>query len=218
MPLGELLDGVQYGTSDKANTEKRGVTVLRMNNIVDGRIDLRDLKHVPLQQKDVDRWRLNVGDILVIRTNGSRDLVGTCAVFHAAGDYVFASYLIRLVVDKARAVPEFVAAVINSAAGRAQINAVSRQIMQNNINSQELRGLRIPLPPLTVQSELVAKFNTARQRADALRAQADKRRDACREEVEAMILGHRPVLVEAAQAANQEIEATYKDSTKIRAS
>jgi type I restriction enzyme S subunit len=192
VPLGELLDRVQYGTSDKANTEKRGVTVLRMNNIVDGRIDTTDLKHVPLPQEDIDRWRLKSGDILFNRTN-SKELVGKCAVFDLTLTAVFASYLIRIVVDTKKADAHFIATIINGPVGRQQIDTMSRQIIgQANINSEELKSLRIPLPPLSIQTALVAAFTSARQDADALRAQARQRRETARTEVEAMILGRLP--------------------------
>lgn len=193
VPLNDVLTGVQYGTSDKANTENRGVPVLRMSNIVDGRIDLSDLKHVVLSESDIRRWRLDVNDILFNRTN-SKELVGKCAVFDDPILAVFASYLIRVKVDSSLVIPHFVTAVLNGPIGRRQIDAVSRQIIgQANINSKELSALRIPLPPLDVQSKLVEALRAARMRADTLRAQAVKHRDSSRAEVEAMILGKRPV-------------------------
>lgn len=134
--LGSILDLVQYGTSEKANTRRDGAPVLRINNIKDGELDLIDLKHIPLAEKTLARLRLVAGDILIIRTSGSRDLVGTCAVFREIDPYVFASYLIRLRTSAERADPEFVAYFINSVIGRQQVDAISRQIMQNNITNQ----------------------------------------------------------------------------------
>ncbi len=37
--LGSILEMVQYGTSEKANTSEKGTPVLRMNNIKDGYLD-----------------------------------------------------------------------------------------------------------------------------------------------------------------------------------
>ena len=76
------------------------------------------------------------GDILINRTN-SKELVGKCGVFQAEGEYVFASYLIRVRVDNSRVLPEYLAYAINSPLGRQQVDALSRQIIgQANINSQ----------------------------------------------------------------------------------
>ena len=89
--LGSILDLVQYGTSEKANTESDGVAVIRMNNVVDGQFDLTNLKHLQLPRREIERLALKEGDILFNRTN-SKELVGKCAVFHAEGEFVFASY------------------------------------------------------------------------------------------------------------------------------
>ena len=136
--------------------------------------------------------RLADGDILIIRTSGSRDLVGTCGVYRGDRPAVFASYLIRLRVDQTKAVPEFISYFVNCPAGRQQVDGVSRQIMQNNINSEEIKGLRIPLPPLAIQKQLVAEVTAARALIAAERAAAAKLADDTAREVEEMILGHRP--------------------------
>ncbi|MCB9759122.1 MAG: restriction endonuclease subunit S [Alphaproteobacteria bacterium] len=191
--LGELLTAMQYGTSTKANTNGQGVPVLRMPNIKDGVIDFTDLKHVVLRKSEESSLLLGDGDILINRTN-SKELVGKCAVFHDTGRYVFASYLIRLQADAKKANPDYLAAVINGPLGRQQIDALSRQaIGQANINSQEIRSLMVPLPPLDVQQELVRLLSDARTRADAIRADAQQRHDQAMQEVDAMILGTMPV-------------------------
>jgi type I restriction enzyme S subunit len=191
--LRSVLAKIQYGTSEKANTTASGTPVLRINNIKDGVIDVSDLKHIPLTAKVRTSLLLADGDILIIRTSGSRGLVGTCAPFHDKGEYVFASYLIRLRAQADKVCPDFLAYFINSSFGRQQVDAVSRQIMQNNINAEELRGLRIPLPPLGVQRRLVDMV--ARKRAEVARERqaAAKLSVEIAQEVEEMILGKRPV-------------------------
>jgi type I restriction enzyme S subunit len=145
--LDSILTMVQYGTSEKANSTDSGIPVLRISNIKERVLDLSELKHVPLSKKTAESLLLQAGDVLIVRTSGSRDLVGTCAVFRAEGDFVFASYLIRLRFDTSKVLPDYVSWFLNSPLGRQQVDAVSRQIMMNNINSEELRGLQVPLPP-----------------------------------------------------------------------
>lgn len=187
--LGELVDLVQYGTSEKANIEGRGSLVLRMNNIVDGVFDFTSIKHVELPTVDVERLRLVEGDILFNRTN-SKELVGKCAVFHGDCDCVFASYLIRIKTIAGIADPDFVAYVINGPIGRQQIDAMSRQIIgQANVNSTELRSLRIPLPPPNVQRDLINIVVSARKAAADARRNAESIRKTAIAEVEAAILG-----------------------------
>ena len=187
--LGSILDLVQYGTSEKANSDERGTPVLRIGNIKDRALDLSDLKHIELPKRTLESLRLRDGDIVIIRTSGSRDLVGTCAVFHGTEDFIFASYLIRLRAAADKAEPDFISWFINSPLGREQVDAVSRQIMQNNINSEELRGLQIPLPPLRVQREIMARVASGRTEIAREREAAARLAVEIDTEIEARILG-----------------------------
>lgn len=187
--LGSILDLVQYGTSEKANTTGDGIAVIRMNNIVDGQFDLTRLKHLRLPKAEIDKLALKEGDILFNRTN-SKELVGKCAVFHANGEFVFASYLIRVRASPEKADADFLAYVINSPIGRQQINALSRQIIgQANINSEELRGMQIPLPPLSVQKQIMERVAAGRAEIAREREVADKLAKDINAQVEALILG-----------------------------
>jgi type I restriction enzyme, S subunit len=190
--LGSCIDLVQYGSSEKANSAARGTPVLRINNVKGQRVDTAELKHLELPEKVRRALLLRDGDILVIRTNGSRDLVGTCAVFHEKGEYVFASYLIRLRPDRAKANPDFIAWFLNSPLGRQQVDATSRQIMQNNINSEELRSLQIPLPPLAVQESMMKLVDAGRAEIAKLQFDAKVLADTAKRDIEATILGTKP--------------------------
>jgi type I restriction enzyme S subunit len=113
--LDSFLTLVQYGTSEKANEQGRGVPV---GNIKDRVVAMTNLKHIELPSKTVESFTLKDGDMLIIRTSGSRDLVGTCAGFHGNDQAVFASYVIRLRFDAALVNPDYVCWFLNSALGR----------------------------------------------------------------------------------------------------
>src|SRR5262249_52287160 len=105
-PLGTVGTRVDYGTSQKAQAEPRGIPVLRMNNIQGGRLDLSSLKYVPPTTEGLPDLLLAPGDLLFNRTN-SFELVGKMAVFREVTDYTFASYLIRVRLEPL-ALPDYV--------------------------------------------------------------------------------------------------------------
>jgi len=187
--FGDLVEFFQYGTNEKANNGGDGVPVLRINNVKNGLLDVSDLKYVRLTPKTRARFLLQDGDLLIVRTSGSRDLVGTCAVFHEKTDFVFASYLIRMRVFEDKVYPDFVSWFINSALGRQQVNAISRQIMQNNINSEEIRRLQIPLPPLDVQREIMRRVEEGRKQIRKEQEAIERLTKDTKEKVERMISG-----------------------------
>ena len=63
--------------------------------------------------------------------------------------------------------------------------------MQNNINSEELRSLQIPLPPLAVQKEIMQRVDADRAEIARERKAADELSKAINTELEALILGTR---------------------------
>jgi restriction endonuclease S subunit len=137
-----------------------------MNNLQADGWDLTDLKYVQLTPEQIDTWRLAPGDILFNRTN-SKELVGKCEVFNEQGDWVFASYLMRLRLDATRARPRFVCDFLATRAGRLQIDRESRQIIgMSNINAEEIRTLQVPLPSLAEQDHFIAQMDIAREERD----------------------------------------------------
>lgn len=166
-PLGTLLTAVDYGTSEKTSDDNNGLPILRMGNIQDGRLDLRNLKYLSLGSAARSAVLLKPGDILVNRTN-SAELVGKCAEFDAQGDYGFASYIIRIRLDLDKAHPGLVAAIINSPAGRKYMFRSRKQMTgQANVNSKTLRSMPIVLPPLDEQMAAFARLSSLRASIDA---------------------------------------------------
>lgn len=172
--LGELCALVQYGCSALASAEPKGWPIIRMNNLQQEGWDFSDLKYYAPSEEEAASYCVERGDILFNRTNGSRDLVGKCEVFDEPGDWLFASYLIRIRVNRSIARPQFIAQFLNTKAGRALILRSSRQILMSNINAQEIRALEIPLPSLKIQGELEVKLVAAKAERERKCLEAEK--------------------------------------------
>lgn len=174
----------QYGSSCKADRNANNTPVLRMNNIQDGEFVVNDLKYLNLSEKDLRTYKLNKGDLLFNRTN-SKELVGKAAVFEFEDDYVFASYLIRVVIDSAKANVHYINYIFGSKIIRDQINSISRQITgQANVNAEEMKNFSFPLPPLPVQNEIVEHINQIKAQVKDLRQQAKELREKAKLEFE----------------------------------
>jgi type I restriction enzyme, S subunit len=92
--------------------------------------------------------------------------------FDLKGEYSFASYLIRIKLNQ-KVNPYYVNYVVNSRIGRAQIDLMSRQILgQANINSQELKEIVLPIPPIEVQNKIVKHINECEAVVTQLRFEA----------------------------------------------
>jgi hypothetical protein len=166
--FGDARAKIEYGHAIKSR-EVYFAILLRMGNIQNGRLDLRNLKYLHIADKDRAKFVLKRGDVLVNRTN-SAELVGKCAVFDLERDFAFASYLIRLRLDTDKADPRLVASYINSPAGRAYMFSERKQMTgQANVNAIKLKALPIALPALPEQRRIVAELDALQTEVDALK-------------------------------------------------
>ena len=155
----------QYGLSMRGRTSG-AYPILRMNCQEDGKVHYRDLQFVDLNAETYDTFRLRPGDLLFNRTN-SIDLVGRMAIVEDSRPAVFASYLVRLVVDSDRCVPEFLNYFMNWPRTQEEIKKLaSRAVGQANINATKLRTVLFTLPTIDEQHEIVAILNVIDRKID----------------------------------------------------
>ena len=161
--LGSVVSDIRYGTAKKCTATANGTAVLRIPNVSAGKIDLHDLKYTNFDSGELTKLRLQEGDVLVVRSNGSADLVGRPAqVTGAAVGMAYAGYLIRLRPNKSVIDPRFLVAMLQSPEIRRVIETGARSTSGvHNINSHELASLEIPRPGLDEQREIVRLLESA---------------------------------------------------------
>lgn len=176
VPLGILLRDIKYGTSKRSAYDSSGTPILRIPNVSPGQLDIEDLKFAELEERERKSLMLRAGDLLMIRSNGSVQLVGLTVPVTSAGEgMAYASYLMRLRTDEEFLDPYFLRLALASPELRAQIELPARSTSGvHNINTQEVRGLGIALPPLGEQREIVRRTDAMLVTADRLAAQTDR--------------------------------------------
>jgi type I restriction enzyme S subunit len=163
---------LKYGTSVRCGYDIPGVPVLRIPNVVKGRIDIDDLKRGPLGDKEQDDLRHEKGDLLIIRSNGSTSIVGRTAVVDgAAVGMAYAGYLVRLRQKEETWKSAFLHLAMSTIFVREQIEGPIRTTSGvKNINSTEIGRICVPVPPLAEQQRIVAKMHQLMAQCDALEA------------------------------------------------
>ena len=155
----EILKETQYGLSARGKKEGK-YPILRMNNLVEGLISIDDLQFVDLDKKTFRKFKLEKGDILFNRTN-SFELVGKTSIFCLNGDFVFASYLIRLKLNSEVINPFFLNFYFNWDITKVRLRGLaSRGVSQANISATKLKSFLIPLPPLEEQKQIAHILST----------------------------------------------------------
>jgi type I restriction enzyme, S subunit len=151
--MDSVLEAGRYGTSTKCAYDGEGLPVLRIPNVQSGGLDLEDIKRAIDRRVDLTGSIVEEGDVLIIRTNGSRSLIGRAAVVPAQRQPLsFASYLIQLKFDRGRIHPHYLVAALSAPRMRQQLESLAATSAgQYNISLDKLRSLEIPLPPLADQ-------------------------------------------------------------------
>jgi type I restriction enzyme, S subunit len=142
-----------------------------MGNIQDGKVVFDDLKYVDAVPLEL---MLRPGDLLFNRTN-SLDLIGKVGLFDLTADapMSFASYLVRLRTTN-DAEPKYLAYLLNTPGvlGIARANALVA-IGQCNLNPTRYGEIRIVVPPLPEQQNIIAYLDRQTGKIDALISAAD---------------------------------------------
>ncbi len=147
--LGEIIDtniGLTYSPSDVV--QSKGTAVLRSNNILNGKMNYDDLVYVSMDIPE--KCLAKTGDLLICARNGSRSLVGKCALIEKDG-MAFGAFM-ALVRSK---FTPFIMYFINSPVYRSKLEGVSTTTI-NQITQNNLRETLFPLPPLTEQKRIVS--------------------------------------------------------------
>lgn len=179
--LSDVVTEFKYGTSEKSDYNNKGIPVLRISNIGDNGIDLSDIKY--LNHRNVDsESQIREGDILIIRSNGSRDLVGKAVLVPELGcEYAYASFLIRAKPNHSIINAHYLTIFLNSTDARGQMFRRAKSSAGiNNINTKELGAISLTVPSLPEQDEIVHIINEmmdkdqqAKEAAEAVLNQID---------------------------------------------
>jgi type I restriction enzyme S subunit len=153
-----LIASCEYGLS-RAMSAHGQYPIFRMNNIERGRMVASPLAYIDLSPEDFARYRVRKGDILFNRTN-TIELVGKVGIFALVGDFVFASYLVRLVANEEND-PRFLNYYLNSFEGQKRVaTKVTPSIGQANINTSSLKSVWAVKPPLDEQSAIADRLDS----------------------------------------------------------
>jgi len=97
--LGNLVINFQNGFTKRKGDEGKPIPVLRLADIKNGSISQDSLREIPMTASEIGNYQVNNGDILVIRVNGSLDLVGQFIPCLINREWAYSDHLIRVKIS-----------------------------------------------------------------------------------------------------------------------
>lgn len=162
--LDALAWASSYGTSAKCSYEAQGLPVARIPNVAKGKLDLTDLKFSMEDLGIAPGSEIAPGDLIVVRTNGSTDLVGRGAVVTETPSFAtyFASYLIRFRLVGGDLLQKWVGLLWHSPLIRDQVaSRAATSAGQYNVSMSELASFALPLAPPEEMKVIIRKVEAA---------------------------------------------------------
>ena len=158
--LGRLLKNkVQYGANEIAidGNPKQDIRYIRITDIDEFGNLISDKWKTA--QKIEEKFLLSEGDILFARSGAT---AGKCFLYKKEyGISIFAGYLIRFIFDTSKVDLKYIFYYTQLEHYKSWVKSIQRPSGQPNINSEEFKSFKIPLPPLQTQNRITQLMDRA---------------------------------------------------------
>lgn len=181
--------GFAAGREVQSFDEEEGIPHVRPLNITrHGELTFEGTKLVPRNSVQPDD-KLLPDEVLLNNTN-STEWVGKTTVFEGQRECCCSNHITRLRPDPSLVLPWFLAAVLNAMRSTGYLGLLATNFVnQAGINTETLCALRLPIPSLDIQQEIVAEMARRRLGARRLHEEAAREWEAAKAHFEAGLLG-----------------------------
>lgn len=151
----EFRRGLTYSKKDEVASSRN--VVLRSNNIdlMTGKLDFSELKYVSESFAVPIEKIVTRGAVLMCMANGSKSHLGKVALIDEDYGYAFGGFM-GLLVPSTDIVPSYLYWILSSYGFKRLIESLTDGANINNLKFADIADFEFPLPPLSVQREIVA--------------------------------------------------------------
>jgi type I restriction enzyme S subunit len=148
--------------------EAVSVPYLRVANVQDGYLDLSEIKTIELRRSEVDRYRLQPGDV-VLTEGGDLDKLGRGYVWSGeVPECVHQNHVFAVRVDRSELDPNFFSYQAQSPYGKRYFLSVAHKTTNLAcINTTKLKSFPVLIPPLPEQKAITHTLSTVQRAIDA---------------------------------------------------
>ncbi len=155
----DIISGTSYQKSDITATTT-GLKILRGGNIQNGHIVLRD-DDVYISDKLInERANIQKGDIVVVASTGSSELIGKAAMSHQDYPRTQIGAFLRIIRPRSVDLSDYLGMIFQSELYKSHIREVAKGTNINNIKASYITEFIIPIPPLAEQRRIIMKVSS----------------------------------------------------------
>lgn len=170
--VGEVADvgsGVTLG-KDVTGFKHVELPYLRVANVQDGHLNLSTIKTVKVRVDEVDRFRLEPGDVLMTE-GGDLDKLGRGALWEGQiAECLHQNHIFRVRADRLQLDPRYFSLIIESDIAKRYFNRVAKRTTNlASTNKTQVRAFSFPLPPLKEQARIAEVMGASKATLQALK-------------------------------------------------
>lgn len=150
--LGQFKNGINF-SSDEHGYEYPclGVGDFKNHSIIDS---VANMGRIALKERPSEDYFLKKNDIVFVRSNGNKELVGRCLAIGVNERALFSGFCIRLRVTSFEVRISFLVRALKQEAMRRRM--FGRGANVQNLNQRVLSEIQVPVPPLALQDEFLS--------------------------------------------------------------
>lgn len=154
------LSGTQSGYAISDNDYGSGIPIVGMTSLFKNNVlDSTNLKEVSLSKEVVKKFYLKEGDLLFGRRSLTIEGAGKCIlVTKLSKPTIFESSVIRLSLNR-DVIPNYIHIFLTSDLGKKLIHRIKQIVAVSGIKSSDLKKIKIPLPEIDEQKEILYKLS-----------------------------------------------------------
>ena len=176
VPLRELLR--EPLANGRSVPDGAGFPVLRLTALRGKVVDTQFQKLGAWTEEEGSRFQIEAGDLLVVRGNGSRDLVARASRVLTTEKVAYPDTAIRVRTKPEQVETEYLHYAWHSSGIRHQLETRARTTNGIwKVSQGDLEAVEVPIPPLPEQHRIVAKVDALMALCDALEARLTTARD-----------------------------------------
>ncbi|MEZ9566234.1 restriction endonuclease subunit S [Vibrio artabrorum] len=142
-----------FYTTEKYAAE--GCYLVRISDLDNPRVIFDEMPRLKVDTKTIEQFKVEKGDFLFARSG----TIGRYGIYDSEEEAIFASYVIRFRFNEKKILTSYFGYFYESILCARQLRGIAQQGSNVNINAENIKKLKVPLPSIDEQKEILKIIN-----------------------------------------------------------
>ena len=139
------------------------------------KVSMRETRSLQIKEDSIGRYSINKGDVLIIRVNGSADIVGRFICCEEDYDAIYCDHFIRMRFRVDLFEPEYLSLIGSTRLVRERIEKLFVSTAgQKTVNQKHIGSLVLAIPPIAEQKRILKAVDELTHMCNQLKIQVSK--------------------------------------------